>query len=72
MVPFQPGLLTVKGEVLGISPDNQYVIQLNYYHWSKTGQWEEVRRTYYRDRYLIEGLYADSISAEHTPVKSVV
>lgn len=61
MVPFQPGLFTVKAEVLGTSQDkSQYILMLRYRRWDEKNNYTFVRRYYYRDRKLIEGLTADS------------
>ena len=65
MVPFQPGLFTVKAMVIGMGKDKtQYILLLTFDRQDKTGNWVQMRRYYYRDRGLIEGLTRDAKELE--------
>ena len=56
MTPLFIDMPSVKAEVLGISEHGQYILFHNYWTFDQQGNWIEIRRTYYRDRYFIEGL----------------
>ena len=57
MLPFWLGMPSVKAGVLGISQDGQYVLVQEYDTVNmQTGERVHVERTYYRDRYFIEGM----------------
>ena len=47
--------------VIGISPDNEYVLYQAYETQNNEGRWVCVENYYYRDRGFIESYWADTI-----------
>jgi hypothetical protein len=60
MVSFQIGMPSVKAMVMDISKDGQYILQQDYQTKDNKGEWINVRKIYYRDRYLIDAYWADN------------
>lgn len=59
MVPFLIGMPSVKAMVIDISTHDQYVLVQRYTTQNEKGEWFDVKKTYYRDRYFIDAYWAD-------------
>ena len=59
-VPYIIGVPSVKAEVLGIVGDN-YVLRQEYNTQNEKGEWEHVKKDYYREKGFIEGYWLDTI-----------
>ena len=59
MVPFIPGLPSIRARVVGVSPDDQYILFQEYDTQDKRGKWIHVKNYYYRDRHFIDSYWLD-------------
>ena len=59
-VPYIIGVPSVKAKVLGLVGEN-YVLRQEYDVLNEEGEWEYVKKDYYRERKFIERYWADTI-----------
>jgi hypothetical protein len=59
-VPYIIGIPSVRVEVLGLVGEN-YVLRQEYDVINEEGNWEHVKKDYYRDRWFIESYWADTV-----------
>jgi hypothetical protein len=60
MVPFIPGVSTVKAEVLGkVADTTQLMLRLEYEAQDDQGKWITIRKEFQREERYLEGLLRD-------------